>query len=109
MKLRGIVIDTAPTKRRRGMKKTVFITLFITTHISFLFLHIHKQMEFIKESFTKQSYEQELVKLTHKKQARLNELYALQNKQDVKAYATQKLALQPASMAQLPRYSHDQS
>jgi predicted membrane chloride channel (bestrophin family) len=91
------------------MKKTVFITLFISTHIGFFFLHIHKHMQFIKESFTKQKYEQALSTIAQKKQARLNELYALQNKQDVKAYATRKLALKPVSMTQLHRFSYEQS
>lgn len=89
------------------MKKTVFITLFISTHISFLFLHIHKQMLFIKQSFSKQANEQLLSKATQEKQARLNELYALQNKQDVKAYAEKKLALRPVSMTQLHRLPHE--
>lgn len=91
------------------MKKTVFLTLFITTHIGFFFLHIHKQMQFIKESFTKQTHEQSLSKMEHKKQARLNELYALHNKQDVQTYATATLALQPVKMTQLHRLHNEQS
>jgi len=86
------------------MKKNLFITLFIGVHISFFFLQIHKQMQFIKESFTKQRNEQTVSKLTHKKQAKLNELYALQNRQDVRSYAQKKLALRPVSMNQLNRY-----
>ncbi len=91
------------------MKKTVFVTLFITTHIGFFFLHIHKQMQFIKESFTKQTYEQTLSKIEHQKEARLNKLYVLQNKQDVQTYATTTLALKPVRMAQLHRLNDEQS
>ena len=89
------------------MKKIILITLFISTHIGFLFLHIHKQMQFIKESFAKQKNEQLLAKTTQEKQARHNELHALHNKQDIKAYAEKKLDLKPVSMTQLHRLPHE--
>ncbi len=89
------------------MKKTLFIALFISTHIGFIFLHIHKQMQFVKESFSKQKNEQLLTKLTQEKQAKQNELYALQNKQDVKLYAEKKLALKPVNITQLHRLTDE--
>ena len=89
------------------MKKTFFIALFISTHISFLFLHIHKQMQFIKQSFAKQTNEQLLAKIKQEKQAKQNELYALQNKKEIKTYAEKKLALKPVSMTQLRRLPHE--
>lgn len=89
------------------MKKNLFIALFISTHIGFLFLHIHKQMQFIKQSFAKQANEQLLVKIKQKKQAKENELYALQNRQKIKAYAEKSLAFKPVSMTQLHRLPHE--
>ena len=89
------------------MKKKAFIVLFFVTHIGFFFLHIHKHMQFIKESFTKQKHEQELAKASQQKQARLNDLYALQNKQDVKTYAAQTLAFKPVKITQLHRLAHE--
>ncbi len=86
------------------MKKNFFITLFIGVHISFFFLQIHKQMQFIKESFTKQRNEQTVSKLIHKKQAKLNELHALQSRQEVASYAQKKLAMRPVLVTQLNRY-----
>ena len=89
------------------MKKQFFIALFVSTHIAFLFLHIHKHMQFIKESFAKQSNEQLLAKMKQKKEAKQNELFALQNKHDIKTVATQKLALRPMNMTQLKRLPHE--
>jgi hypothetical protein len=89
------------------MKKTIFIALFITTHIGFLFLHIHKHMEFIRESFSKQKNEQLLTQTLQKKQAKENELYALRSKQEIKKEAREKLGLKPVSMTQLHRLSHE--
>ena len=91
------------------MKKTVFIALFISTHISFLFLHIHKHMQCIKESFSKQKNEQLLANVLQQKQARENELYTLQNKKEIKEHATHALGLKPVTMTQLHRLSHEQS
>ena len=85
------------------MKKTVFIALFVSTHIGFIFLHIHKHMQFFRESFSKQKNEQILAKALEQKQSKQNELYALQNKQGIKSEAKQKLGLQPVVMTQLHR------
>lgn len=85
------------------MKKNLFVSLFISVHIGFFFLQIHKQMQYIKESFAKQRNEQTMAKLLQKKQAKQNELYALQNRRDIQSYASRKLALRPVSLNQLHR------
>ncbi len=89
------------------MKKTIFITLFIVTHIGFLFLQIQKQMESVKESFRKQKNERTLTQLEQEKQALTNTLQSLQNKQEIKEFAQKKLHLQPISLTQIKRLSDD--
>ncbi len=83
------------------MKKTIFITLFIVTHISFFFLEIHKQMQFIKESFRKQSSERTLAQLEQKKQSLTNELCALQNREEIKKFAQNNLQLKQINLKQI--------
>jgi hypothetical protein len=89
------------------MKKIIFITLFITTHIGFLFLQIQKQMESVKESFRKQKNERMLTQLEQKKQALTNELQLLQNKPEIKRFAQEKLNLQAINLTQIERLSDD--
>ncbi len=89
------------------MKKVLFLTLFIVTHVGFFFLQIQKQMQFIKESFTRQKQEQLIVQLKQKKQAKLNDLYALQDRQEVQNYAAKELKLKPLRIGQLRRADHD--
>ncbi len=89
------------------MKKSFFITLFIVTHIGFLFLQIQKQMESIKESFRKQKNERTLTQLEQKKQALINELQLLQNKQEIKKYAQTTLKLHPVTLTQMQRLADD--
>ena len=69
------------------MKKHSFITLFIGVHVLFIFMHIHKHMQFIKQSFCKQKNERLRIELVHKKQELINQLYAEKNRADVKQFA----------------------
>lgn len=89
------------------MKKIVFITLFIVTHIGFLLLQIQKQMDSVKESFRKQKNERILTSLEQEKQALLNKLQVLQNKQEIKEYAQNSLHLHPIKLTQIQRLSDD--
>lgn len=83
------------------MKKTLFFTLFIVTHIGFFFLQINRQMQLVKESFNKQKNERTAVSLDQKKQELTNKLYALQNKSDIKEFAQQDLKLKPIKISQV--------
>ena len=83
------------------MKKVVFFTLFVVVHIGFFFLEINKQMQLVKESFTKQKNERIVAALEQKKQALTNELYSLQNKATVKKFAQKTLGLEPVGLAQI--------
>ncbi len=90
------------------MKKTIFITLFIVTHIGFFFLQIQKQMESVRESFTKQKNERTLAQLEQNQQELNNELQVLQDKQDVCTFAQENLKFKPIKLTQLHRLSHDE-
>ena len=89
------------------MKKGTFLTLFLGTHIAFVFLHIHKHMLFIKQSFRKQKNERELAQLVQAKQELTNRLYALQSRSTIKEFAHTELQLKPLSLAHIKRLSHD--
>ena len=90
------------------MKKTLFFTLFIVTHIGFFFLQINKQMQLVKESFDKQKNERMVASLEQKKQKLANELNSLSNKSDIKEYAQKKLDLKPVRLAQVKPLSDDE-
>lgn len=83
------------------MKKGTFLSIFIVTHLLFIFLQIHKHMQFIKYSFAKQKYEKELQQVTHKKQELTNQLYAQQNRSTVKQYAQDQLGMKEIRLAQI--------
>ncbi|MFT6765684.1 MAG: Tfp pilus assembly protein PilO [Alteromonas naphthalenivorans] len=85
------------------MKKKAFIVLFLTVHVLFIALQIDKQSRMIKLSYTKQKKENALKTLFHKKQALVNELYRLKNKQEIKAYAHTHLKMKPLKIKQVQR------
>ncbi len=89
------------------MKKGKFLTLFIVTHVGFIFLQIHKHMQFIKHSFLKQKNERLLAQLEQQKQELTNQWYGIQNKSDIKKYALDTLKMQPIKLSQLKRLDHD--
>jgi hypothetical protein len=84
------------------MKKYSFFTLFAFTQLVFVFLQIHKHMQFIKQSFRKQRNERMLVEYTHNKQDLMNKLYAQQSREDIGQFA-QKNGLQAAKLSQVKR------
>lgn len=84
------------------MKKYSFFTVFVFTQLVFVFLQIHKHMQFIKQSFRKQKNERMLVESTHKKQDLMNKLYAQQNRSDIGQFA-QKNGLKAAKLSQIKR------
>lgn len=90
------------------MKKIVFATIFIGTHIGFFFLQIQNQIEGIRLSFCKQKSENALAELEQKKQALVNELQTLQNKQKIKQFAQQTLQLQPIKLAKIKHLYDDE-
>lgn len=88
------------------MKKGTLVTLFISLHIGFIFLQIHKHMQFIRYSFEKQKNERLVAQLEKEKQEFINELYALQNKSYIKEFAQEKLHMKMTSLKQIKRLAH---
>jgi len=89
------------------MKKNTFIALFITTHIVFIALQIHKHTLFIKESFRKQKNEKEKLKLEQNQQELTHELYALRNQGAIKKFAEKKLHMKPIRLNQVKTLKND--
>ena len=85
------------------MKRGYFITIFVTAHLLFIFLHIYKYNLNIKQSYAQQKQELHYEQLVHKKQRLTQELYALQNKTAIKQYAAKKLGLRPLKLSQIKR------
>ena len=80
------------------MKRTLFATFFVVTHVFFIFLELHKHNQCITQSFTNQKDKQELQKLSAHKQQLLHQLHALKDPQDIKLFAQTKLAMQPVRL-----------
>lgn len=87
------------------MKKKSFISIFISVHLVFIFLHIYKNALFTQELFTKQRYEKELNEIKEQQQIKKNELLALKNQQDIVAFARNTLGLEPINLYQIRRVS----
>lgn len=85
------------------MKKKSFIVLFLTVHVLFITIQINKQSKMVKLSYTKQKKEQTLKTLFNKKQALVNKLYELKNKNSIKAYAQNHLQMKPLKIKQVQR------
>ena len=74
----------------------------MSTHVLFIFLQIHKHMQFIKQSFRKQKNERVLGQLEHTKQDLMNQLYVQQNRSDIKQFA-QKQGMQSVRLNRVKR------
>ncbi len=69
------------------MKKTTFISLFITTHLCLIVLQIYKHSQFVQASYKNQKYEQEIKSLVQQEQNLSQQLCAAKNLKETKEYA----------------------
>ena len=69
------------------MKKTTFISLFITTHLCLIVLQIYKHSQFVQASYKNQKYEQEIESLVQQEQNWSQKFYATKNLKETKKYA----------------------
>jgi hypothetical protein len=90
------------------MKRGIFLTIFISTHITFVVLQIHKHSQFIKQSYRKQKNEQLRNKLLQEKQSLVHQWYALHNQDQIKEYAQKKLGMIAINLQQIKKLDHDQ-
>jgi hypothetical protein len=85
------------------MKQNQFITIFLAVNVVFIFLHIHKHVRFVQHSFEKQRYERMLAQLEKERDVLTNQLYTLQNRSDIKAFAQETLHLRPIALSQIKK------
>jgi len=88
------------------MKRSLFISIFVATHLSFVFLQIHKHTQFIKQSFSKQKNERLLASLEVKKQHLTQELYIAKNHNAIQEFAKTHLNMAPVRLGQIKKVSH---
>jgi cell division protein FtsL len=84
-----------------GMKRSLFISLFVSVHILFVLLVIHKQNNFIALSYEHQRKHKEILKLQDRKKQLDRERYMLTSHEYVKQFAQTKLGMQPVRMSQI--------
>jgi len=85
------------------MKKTTFITIFITAHVLFIILQIHKHSKFVKLSYVQQQHKKVHDRLVQKKEMIKQHLYTQQNRTAVKKLAYEKLGMRQIRMGQIKR------
>jgi cell division protein FtsB len=89
------------------MKRITFISLFVFTHISFVFLQIHKHALFIKQSYSKQKNEKLCQNLRKKKQDIAHQLHTFKNNQDIKEFAQKELQMVQLRVNQIKKLNPD--
>jgi len=85
------------------MKKATFISLFIITHLFFIFFQINKHNQIIKLSYNKQKYENEIKALTQKKQELTQQLCHLQKCSTVQEFAKDELKMSKVKLNQVKK------
>ena len=85
------------------MKRVTFVSLFILTHLFFIFFQINKHNQFISLSYTKQKYENEIKALTQKKQELAQNLYNLKKSSTIKKFAQEKLGMSGVNIKQVKK------
>ncbi|HEX2977657.1 MAG TPA: hypothetical protein VHO47_00840 [Candidatus Babeliales bacterium] len=83
------------------MRKRTFIAFFVGIHLTFIVLVIHKQSLFISLSFEKQRLEKQKLELLQEKDTLSQELFALNNKSDIKKFATEQLNMKQLALGSL--------
>jgi len=83
------------------MKKTTFISIFITAHVLFIILQIHKHSKFVKLSYVQQQHKKVYDRLVQKKEKIKQHLYAQQDRTAVKKLAYEKLDMRQIRMGQI--------
>jgi hypothetical protein len=83
------------------MNNRMFITFFISIHIIFIFLQIHKQSYGIELSYQKQKHEKMRQELIEKKNSLIQELNIAQHRSTIKGYAQNTLKMKEISLSQI--------
>ena len=92
------------------MNRTFFISIFLATHLGFVFLQIHKHTQFVKQTFSRQKNERLLASLAVKKQQLTQELYIAKNHNAIQEFAKTNLNMAPVRLGQIKQVTpHDPS
>ncbi len=84
------------------MNKNTFIAVFISAHIIFIFLQVHKHTKFVQYTYTLQKLEKKRGKLQEKKQTYVQHLYALKDREAIKKFA-RTLHMRPVKLTQIKK------
>lgn len=79
----------------------MIIAFFVTIHVMFIFLQIHKQSYGIELSYQKQKNEKIRQELIDKKNDLTQELHLMQNRSTIKKYAENTLGMKKISLSQI--------
>ena len=87
--------------------RRLFFTTFVAIHLIFVFLQIHKQIQFINESYRKQKNEKLYATLLKEKDTLVHSIQTLQNKEFITNYARTHLCMKAIHLKQVKRLHHD--
>ncbi len=85
------------------MKQSRFLTIFITTHVLFILLQIHKHTQIVRHSYQKQEFEQQLALLSEKKEQLTHMLCGLKSHDTIHNYAQTTLGMKPIKLNQIKK------
>jgi len=85
------------------MKHSRFLTIFITTHVLFILLQIHKHTQVVRHSYKKQEFEQQLAMLSEKKELLTHMLCSLKSHEAVHDWAQNELGMPPIKLGQIKK------
>jgi cell division protein FtsL len=88
-------------KKGTPLNRRTFIAFFVGIHLCFIVLLIHKQSLYIGLTFEKQRLEKQKQDLSDQKDRLSQELLALNNKSDIKKYATDQLNMKQLTLSNL--------
>lgn len=89
------------------MKRTVFVLLFIGTHIIFIALQIHRHSAYIQYSYQKQKNEKMYENLLKEQEMLAYELHTLHNSENIKNYAQNELNMMPTTLRHIKKVPHE--
>lgn len=88
-------------------KNNLFIYIFISINLFFIFLQIYKQSNFVKISYKKQRLEKEKETLIQKKDNLNQQLLEIKNPNLIKDYATKNLNMKKIGINQIKKVNYE--
>jgi len=85
------------------MKRGTFITLFVATHVFFIFFQINKHNKIIKLTYQKQKYENEKKVLSQTIQEFSQQLYQEKKRSSIKQFAKDVLKMGKVKLKQIKK------